>query len=825
MNEYNPNDFEKKWQDVWENNGINRTDIYSEKEKFYALVMFPYPSGTIHVGHVKNYVIGDVVARYKRHKGMNVLNPFGFDSFGLPAENAAIANNIHPGIWTRENIVTITKQIKKLGISYDWDKQVSTCEEDYYKWTQYLFLKLYENGLAYRKDAAVNWCPKCNTVLANEQVKDGSCERCGSEVEMKQLEQWFFKITDYAERLLVDLDLLDEWPEHVKTMQRNWIGKSKGAEVKFKIEGEDTELEVFTTRADTLWGVTFMALAPESPLIKELTTEDKKAEVEEFLEKVSKEDRFLRASEDAEKEGVFIGKYAINPVNGEKIPIYIANYILMEYGTGAIMAVPAHDQRDFDFARKYDIPITVVIDNPEETLIGKELIKPYTKPGRMVNSGKFSGMSSEESLLKVIDWLEEENIGKASIQYKLRDWLISRQRYWGAPIPMVYCEKCGMVPVNEEDLPVKLPHNVNFDSSGKSPLTTTNSFKNTKCPKCGGEARREVDTMDTFVDSSWYYLRYINPKNNEKPFVTEDVNKWLPVDQYIGGVEHAILHLLYSRFLTKVLFDLKLVNFKEPFKNLFTQGMIYKDGFKMSKSKGNVVSPDKMVEDYGADTLRVYSLFIGPPEKDAEWTESGIEGVYRFIKRLWNSFETIIDKVKSEGKQSEDSSMNNSDKALRRKLHWMIDKITKDIEIDFHFNTAISGMMEMSNELHKYLNENPRESWNSTLLDEVLEKFCIILSPFAPHLSEQIWHMAEKDGLVVEQIWPEVDKLALEVDEIQLIIQVNGKLRDKLTVAKNESKENLEKIALESENVLRHLEGKKPKKVIVIPNKLVNIVV
>ncbi len=822
MNEYNPQEFEKRWQDTWENNGLNRTDIKSEKEKFYALVMFPYPSGTIHVGHVKNYVIGDVVARYKRHKGFNVLNPFGFDSFGLPAENAAIANNIHPGIWTRKNVETITKQIKKLGISYDWEKQVSTCEEDYYRWTQYIFLKLYENGLAYRKNAAVNWCPKCNTVLANEQVKDGCCERCGSVVELRQLEQWFFKITDYAERLLEDLDGLDEWPEHVKTMQRNWIGKSKGAEVRFEIDGENKTLEVFTTRPDTLWGVTFMALAPESPLVQELTADDRKEEVEEFLEKMTKEDRFTRASEEAEKEGVFLGKYAVNPVNGEKIPIYVANYILMEYGTGAIMAVPAHDQRDFDFARKYGIPINVVIEDPENPGSSDQMLKPFTGTGIMVNSGKFSGMPSDQSLAKVIQWLEEKQLGKSSIQYKLRDWLISRQRYWGAPIPMIYCEECGMVPVSENDLPVKLPHDVNFDSSGKSPLTTNGSFLNATCPKCGGKARREVDTMDTFVDSSWYYLRYINPKDENKPFETEDVNRWLPVDQYIGGVEHAILHLLYSRFLTKVLYDLKLIDFKEPFKNLFTQGMIYKDGFKMSKSKGNVVSPDEMVEEYGADTLRVYSLFIGPPEKDAEWTDSGIEGVHRFIKRIWTSFQVIIESANANSLGEHKTA--KADKELRRKLHWMIEKITRDIEVDFHFNTAISGMMEMSNELHRYLNEIPREEWDMGLLGEVIEKFSVILSPFAPHLAEEIWSLSGKSGLVVEQKWPEVDPAALEVDEVEIIIQVNGKLRDKISVGKGENRDTLESIAMSSENVQRHLEGKIPRKVIVIPDKLVNIV-
>lgn len=821
MKEFIPADFEKKWQEVWEKKEIYKCSNESDKPNYYALVMFPYPSGTLHVGHVKNYVIGDVIARYKRLKGFNVLHPMGFDAFGLPAENAAIEKSVPPEKWTHKNIDIIVSQLKMLSISYDWSRRIQTCTPDYYKWTQYLFLKFYEKGLAYKKEAAVNWCPKCNTVLANEQVVDGDCERCGTQVELKQLEQWFFKITDYAERLLTDLDKLDEWPEHVKTMQRNWIGKSKGAQVGFEIAGKDMKIDVYTTRPDTLWGVTFMALAPESPLLDELTHPEKVDEVKQFKEKVTKEDRFLRTSEEYEKEGVFLGTYAINPVNGEKIPIYVANYILMEYGTGAIMAVPAHDTRDFEFAKKYNIPIRVVIDNEDESLLGQELKAPYIQPGVMVNSGPFSGMKSAQALPKVIEWVKDNGMGEGSTQYKLRDWLISRQRYWGAPIPIVYCEKCGMVPVNEEDLPVKLPLDVKFDPSGKSPLTSDERFLNTTCPKCSGPARREVDTMDTFVDSSWYYLRFINPRMEDKPFSTEDVNKWLPVNQYIGGVEHAILHLLYSRFVTKVLYDLDMVGFEEPFKNLFTQGMIYKDGHKMSKSKGNVVSPEKMIADYGADTLRMYTLFMGPPEKDAEWNDKGIEGVYRFLKRVWSSAMTIIPHLED---STEGGILAKPEKDLRRKLHQMIEKITKDIELDFHFNTAISGMMELTNELHDYTTNIAREKWNKPLLREVLEKLLILISPFAPHMAEELWHELDNETLIVEQTWPEVDRAALKVDEVQIVVQVNGKIRDKFMISAGLSKEETEKVAFERERIADLTKDKTIKKVIVVPNKIVNIV-
>lgn len=822
--DFNHIEIEQKWQKEWEKEEVFKTSQRSDKEKYYVLTMFPYPSGTIHVGHVKNYVIGDVVARYKRMQGYNVLHPFGYDAFGLPAENAAIKNNVNPEDWTFKNIENIRGQIKKIGISYDWDREIATCTEDYYKWTQWIFLKLFEKGLAYKKHAAVNWCPSCKTVLANEQVVNGKCERCGTEIEMKKLEQWYFKITDYSEKLLNDLEKLEGWPENVKIMQKNWIGKSVGAEVDFTIESTNKKLKVFTTRPDTLWGVTFMALAPESPLVEELTTSEQKKEVEEFLNRVTKEDKFKRIAQGAKKDGAFTGSYAINPVNGEKIPIYVANYILFEYGTGAIMAVPAHDQRDFEFAKEFNLPIRIVIKPENSDLESSDLKEAFTEDGIMVNSDKFNGMKNREALPEIIKWLEENNLGKKSIQYKLRDWLISRQRYWGAPIPIIYCDKCGVVPVPEKDLPVKLPKNVKFEPTGKSPLATNEEFIHTTCPKCGGPARREVDTMDTFVDSSWYYLRYINPKLEDKPFDTDDVNYWLPVDQYIGGVEHAILHLLYSRFITKVLNDLEYINFSEPFSNLFTQGMIYKNGAKMSKSKGNVVSPDEMIEKYGADTLRLYMLFMGPPEKDAEWNDAGLEGVARFMNKVWNSMSKIIEITK-------DINIDNmhlkskEEKSLRRKLHQIIGKITNDIEKNFQFNTAISGMMELINELNTYMNQISEENWNKELLKEIAHDFVILLSPFAPHIAEELWHMMGHNTFVLNAKWPEVDEKALEREELEIVVQVNGKVRGKIIVNADSSEDEIKNKAFNDEKVKKYIENGEIKKVILVKGKLLNIVV
>ena len=817
MKEYKPQEIEAKWQKVWAERKVFETPQYSDRPKYYSLVMFPYPSGTLHVGHVKNYVIGDIVARYKRMQGYNVLHPFGYDAFGLPAENAAIAHKIHPKKWTLDNIKIIRGQIKKLGISYDWNREVITCTEDYYKWTQWVFLKLYKAGLAYKKPGAVNWCPSCQTVLANEQVKEGKCERCGTTVTMKYLEQWYFRITDYAEKLLAGLDRLPGWPEHVKTMQRNWIGKSTGAEVDFPIDGMDKTIRIFTTRPDTIYGVTFMAIAPESPLVSELVTSEQKAEVEEFLARVALEDRFRRTSLEAKKEGVFLGRYAINPLTGERIPIYVANYILYEYGTGAIMAVPGHDQRDFDFAKEYGIDIRQVVRPKDGDWDVQE--RPYEGEGIIVNSGRFDGLESSKGIEEITKYIEEKGYGKRSVQYKLRDWLISRQRYWGAPIPVVYCDKCGVVPVAEKDLPVRLPENVEFLPTGQSPLTLSEEFKHTTCPKCGGPAHREVETMDTFVDSSWYYLRYVNPKLEDRPFETEDVNNWLPVDQYIGGVEHAVLHLLYSRFITKVLNDLGYVNFDEPFENLFTQGMIYKDGWKMSKSKGNVVSPDDMIQKYGADTLRMYILFMAPPEKDAEWNDAGIEGVNRFIRRLWNNYYRILDLLSSDNESSLD--LTKEEKSLRRKLHSMIKKIKEDIEGGFKFNTAIAGLMEFNNQLMEYLDNVERP--NTKLLKEVAENVALILSPFAPHMAEEMWSDLGKDTLIVNEKWPEYDPSALEQEEMTVVVQVNGKVRGKLIVPVDITEDEIKKAALEEAS--RSIEGKTVMNVIYVKGKLINIVV
>lgn len=815
MPKYEPSEIEPKWQKYWEEKGLFKTPQRSEKPKYYMLVMFPYPSGTLHVGHVKNYVIGDAVARYKRMRGYNVLHPFGYDAFGLPAENAAIERKIHPKDWTLDNINTIRRQIKRLGISYDWDREVITCLEPYYKWTEWIFLKLYEAKLAYKKKAAVNWCPRCMTSLANEQVKDGRCERCGTPITIRHLEQWFFKITDYAERLLKDLDKLTGWPEHVKTMQKNWIGESKGAKVKFKVDGLDLDIEIFTTRPDTLWGVTFMALAPESPLVEQIVLPELKHALEHFLVRVSTQDRHRRGSLEAEKEGFFTGRYAINPVNGEKVPIYVANYILMEYGTGAIMGVPAHDQRDYEFAKKYGIPIRQVI-KPSEPF---DEDKAYDGPGVMINSGPLSGTKIPEEMEKVVDWLEEKGLGERSEQYKLRDWLISRQRYWGAPIPIVYCEKCGAVPVPEKDLPVTLPYDVEFLPTGQSPLALKEEFKKTTCPKCGGPATREVDTMDTFVDSSWYFLRYVNPDLEDAPFKKEDVDYWLPVDQYVGGVEHAILHLLYSRFITKVLHDLGYLSFDEPFTNLFTQGMIYKDGAKMSKSKGNVVSPDDMIEKYGADTLRLYILFMGPPEKDAEWSDAGIEGVHRFIRRAWS----LIDKIASLNDQ-DSSEMGPRERELRRKLHSALLKITQDMEGGFKFNTAISGLMELVNDVSDYLQQIPQEQWHVSLLKEFAEKFVLMISPFAPHFAEELWHAMGKTTSIMEESWPMYDPEALKIEEVEIAVQVNGRLRDRIRIPVDATKQDALKIALESEKVKKFLNGE-PKDAIYVPKRLLNIIV
>lgn len=823
MKEYLPSEIEKKWQDRWLKD--QRFSMHDEMEgdKYYCLMMFPYPSGDLHVGHGRNYIIGDAVARYHMMKGRKVLAPMGWDALGLPAENAAIKRSLHPAQWTVSNIAKMKKQFTEWGIGYDWNREVASCHPGYYKWTQWLFLELYKKGLVYKKKSGVNWCPDCATVLANEQVVDNCCERCESRVIQKDLEQWFFKITDYAEKLLGDLKLLDKWPEKVKTMQKNWIGKSKGAEVIFPVHGLDMDITVFTTRPDTLYGATFMCLAPESPLCEKLISDnpDKDA-IEAKRTEMRSMDRFMRGSSELEKEGIFTGKYCINPLTDEKIPIYIANYILMDYGTGAIMAVPAHDQRDFDFAKKYDIPIRVVIQDSADDIEADKMTEAFAAVGEMVNSGPFNGIKSNVAIKKVTDYLEEKGFGKSSIQYKLRDWLISRQRYWGAPIPIVYCEKCGIVPIDQADLPVELPDDVQFTGKGKSPLANCESFVNTVCPKCGEPAKRETDTMDTFVDSSWYYLRYLSPRDASQPFDSKIVNHWLPVDQYIGGVEHAILHLLYSRFITKVLYDQGHIDFKEPFNALFTQGMICKKSSitgkleKMSKSKGNVVAPDELIAKYGADTQRLYTLFIGPPEKDAEWNDRATEGSYRFLNRVWK-----LANIYSEGK-SFANKQTKSDKDVIRKTNQTIRRVTGNMEKDFHFNTAVSAIMELVNVM---LPAFDKQQITKETAKFSVKSLLLMLSPFVPHICEELWEIIGFEKTVMDQTWPEYDEKACEEDEVVIAVQVKGKMRARITASSGADKETIEKLALANSNVQKHIDGKEIRKIIVIPDKLVNIVV
>ncbi|MFC1590845.1 leucine--tRNA ligase, partial [Candidatus Omnitrophota bacterium] len=805
---------EKKWQGSWRDTGLFRVDTADFKNKYYCLMMFPYPSAALHVGHGRNYIIGDVVARYKMMRGFNVLSPMGWDAFGLPAENAAIKDGVHPKTSTMNNIKTMKRQLKQWGVEYDWDREVTSCLPGYYKWTQWIFLELFKKGLAYKKKAFVNWCPSCKTVLANEQVVDGKCERCDTVVAQKDLEQWFFRITRYAQKLLDDLDKLKEWPERVKIMQKNWIGRSEGVDIEFQIEGSDKTLKCYTTRVDTIFGATFMALAPEHPMVDELIKDLKdKGSVSKAVNKMRGESKVDRAQAEIEKEGAFTGRYVINPVNKERIPIWVANYILMEYGSGAIMAVPAHDQRDFEFAKKYDLPIRVVIDDPKTPLDPATMTEAYTLEGVMVNSGKFNALDSKVAIEEIAVYFEDAGFGKRAVRYKLRDWLISRQRYWGAPIPVVYCDECGIVAVPEKDLPVILPEDAEFKPTGESPLEQSERFVRADCPKCRKKAKRETDTMDTFVDSSWYYLRYITPGLKEGPFDSGSVNNWLPVDQYIGGIEHAILHLLYSRFITKFLFDLGVINFDEPFRNLFTQGMIIKDGAKMSKSKGNVVSPDDLIAAYGADTVRLYTLFIGPPEKDAEWSDRAVEGAYRFLGRLWR----LVENTKNE----KSSSACPKDAALKRKVHRTIKKVTDDIEKAFHFNTAISAVMELVNATYTEIAANGA----GPAVREAAETAVILLAPFVPHIAEELWQMLGKKSSIFAAAWPSFDEKIMEEEKATMIIQVNGKVRSKISVPANLSEAELKELALADGKILKWTEGKGLKKFIVVPNKLVNIVV
>ena len=818
MERYDFTSIEKKWQKKWKAEDLFKVDVKDFKDKYYCLMMFPYPSAALHVGHGRNYIIGDVVARYKMMQELNVLTPMGWDAFGLPAENAAIKNSIHPKESTMNNISMMKKQLDSWGVQYDWKREVTSCLPDYYKWTQWIFLKLYEKGLAYRKKAFVNWCSSCNTVLANEQVIDGACERCDTLVQQKELEQWFFKITDYAQRLLDDIEKLGEWPLKVKTMQKNWIGRSQGVNIDFPVVDSDEVLTCFTTRVDTIFGCTYMVLAAEHPMIPELIKDNpEKTKIMKFVNEVRNESKIKRVQTGEEKKGVFTGRYVINKITGRKIPLWIADYVLTEYGTGAVMAVPAHDQRDFEFAKKYSLSIEVVIDNPKGHLEVSKMTEAYEDEGVLVGSGKFDGMKNTDAMEAIADHMEEEAIGRRAIHFKLRDWLISRQRYWGAPIPMVYCDKCGVVPVAEEDLPVLLPEGVEFRPTGESPLKDVKSFVNTKCPSCGGPARREIDTMDTFVDSSWYFLRYISPTEDDKPFDSSDVNRWLPVDQYIGGVEHAILHLLYSRFITKVLNDLGLIDFDEPFKRLFTQGMIIKDGAKMSKSKGNVVSPDALIKKYGADTVRLYTLFIGPPEKDAEWSDRGVEGAYRFLKRVWNLLE-VLDSSSESGDKSQEED-------LLRKMHQTIKKVTEDIDGEFHFNTAISAIMELVNQAYVGINEKGAGSYSKKCLEEVMKNIVLLLAPFVPHISEEIHERLGDKKSVFQVSWPGFREDMLEADTAIVPVQINGKLRATIEIARGVSDEELKKIVTGDEKISEWISGKEVRKWIIIPEKLVNIVV
>lgn len=822
---YAPHDIEAKWQKYWEENKTFKVEMDKDKPKSYVLEMFPYPSGNLHMGHVRNYSIGDVIARFRTMKGFNVLHPMGWDSFGMPAENAAIKHNIPPKKWTLENIANMTRQLKALGLSYDWDREVTTCKEDYYKWTQWFFELFYKRGLAVKKESAVNWCDTCNTVLANEQVIDGKCWRCDHEVVKKDLSQWFFKITDYADELLKDLDLLSGWPERVKTMQHNWIGRSEGLEFSFEIPALNDTVAVYTTRPDTAYGVTFMALAAEHPLIKKICENNPKAdEINAFCERVRNQSEIERTSSESEKEGVFTGVYCINPFTGRKVEIWVTNYVLYDYGTGAVMGVPTGDQRDWMFADKYGIEKIVTICPIGKELKLEEMTCAYEeKEGMLVNSGEFTGMEMHKAMSAIMDKAEAEGFGKRRVNYRLRDWLISRQRYWGAPIPIIYCPHCGEVLVPEDQLPVRLPEDVSFTAGAKSPLATSEEFVHCKCPKCGADATRETDTMDTFLCSSWYYLRYTDAHNDKMPFDKELNNYWGPVDQYIGGIEHAILHLLYSRFFVKVLRDAGLVDYDEPFSNLLTQGMVIKDGAKMSKSLGNVVSPEEILSKYGADTARLFILFAAPPERELEWSDQGVEGSFRFLNRIWRivqAFEAVLAQKVTE---YDHSNLSEADKDLRRVLHSSIKKVTNDIETRFNFNTAISTMMELVNALYAY-KEAAKEP-NSGLIYEAISDLIKMMSPFVPHITEELWRGAiDANSSVHEQSWPECDEEALKVDNVEIVLQVNGKVRGRLTVPAEATKEELEKIAMADANVQAHIGDATVRKVICVPGRLVNIV-
>lgn len=821
MNEkYVAQDIEKKWQEYWQEHNTFKTEYDESKEKYYVLEMFPYPSGNLHMGHVRNYSIGDVVARFKKMKGFNVLHPMGWDAFGMPAENAAIKHGIAPKNWTLDNIENMKLQQKSLGLSYDWDREVATCKEDYYKWTQWLFQQFYKKGLAYKKEAKVNWCEHCHTVLANEQVIDGLCWRCDNKVEKKDLSQWFLRITDYADRLLDDLDTLDHWPSRVKLMQKNWIGRSEGTQFSFEVPEINERVAVYTTRVDTVYGVSYIVLAPEHPFTERLISgKENEAELRAFVDRMRNMSDIDRTSTDAEKEGMFTGAYAKNPMSGEDVPIWIANYVLVDYGTGAVMGSPAHDERDWEFAKKYNLPIKPVVSHEGEEYSLDAWQTSYHDDGITVNSGKFDGLTSEETRVAITKRFEEQGIGEGKTNFRLRDWLISRQRYWGVPIPVCYCEHCGEQLIPENQLPVRLPEDVNFVAGAISPLATSESFLNTTCPKCGGPARRETDTMDTFIDSSWYFLRYTDARNDKEAFNKKIADYWMNVDQYIGGIEHAILHLLYSRFFVKVLHDLGLVEANEPFKGLLTQGMVLKEGSKMSKSKGNVVSPEEIVNTYGADTARLFILFAAPVDRDLDWSDQGVEGSYRFLGRVWR----IIDAYQQAAAKNVTGDLTKEETALRRELHRVIKKVTEDLDNNFNFNTAISAVMELVNAMYQHKDKN--ESVNANLANELTRNLVLLLAPFTPHITEELWHELGQTDSVHAQQWPVYEEAALVVDEIELAVQVNGKVRDKIIVATSATKEEIEEQAFASDRVKEFTDGKTVAKVIIIPGKICNIVV
>ena len=829
---YFPQEIEKKWQNIWEETNAFKTPDVSDKPKYYALSMFPYPSGKLHMGHVRNYTITDVIARFKKANGFNVLHPIGWDSFGLPAENAAMKHHVDPETWTDENIAYMKKQLKMLGLSYDWDREVATCKPEYYKWTQWLFLQLYKKGLVYKKEAAVNWCNECGTVLANEQVIDGKCWRCDSVVEKKYLSQWFIKITDYADVLLEDLDKLSGWGDNVKTMQANWIGKSKGAIFKFPVidapNGEKIEVPVYTTRPDTVFGITYLVVAPEYKDIEKLTTPENKDKVEEYRENARKMSEIERLSTERVKTGVPLGTHCKNPFNGEVFPLWTADYALVEYGTGAVMAVPTHDTRDFAFAKKYNMPMKVVIAPENNTsLDASTMTEAYTEEGVLVNSGEFNGIKNTKAKKAITQWAVDKGFGEFKTQYRLRDWLISRQRYWGAPIPVVYCDKCGIQPVPENQLPVLLPKDVDFSVVGKSPITTSKTFKDTVCPVCGGHAVRETDTMDTFVCSSWYYLRYSDARNSEECFNKDKVNHWLPVDQYVGGIEHAILHLLYSRFFTKALRDCGLLDFDEPFKNLLTQGMVLKDGSKMSKSKGNTVDPDEIFENYGADTARLFILSDSPPARDFDWSDAGVEGCYKFLNRVWRLISTNQDNISLDYPKFVAGSLKDkSNDDLVRTVHIAIKGITNDISNDFQFNTVISKYRELTNAIYDWqAKKSDLTEEDKQVLSFAVVSLIKLMSPVAVHLTEEAWHDLGGEKSIHEEPWCEWDENLAKSSSITLVVQVNGKVKDKIEVDESLDQDEMKQIALNSEKVKALTDGKTIVKTIVVPKKLVNIVV